>query len=410
MKKSFIYQRLLFQIVKISLLQLSLIIVFTNITMAIPAKGQEMLDSKVSLTLNNVSLEKALSELEKTALIKFSYNSRALKINRIVSVYANNEALSNVLNKLLKPLSIKYVQVSNRIVLRKDDEQNDGFSEEAEQTTKIDKIASADITIKGTVTDENGEKLPGVSITVKGTTRGITTNTNGEYAITVTDDKTVLVFSYVGFEPQEIIVGNRTNLNIALKTDNKALNEVVVVGYGTQKRADLTGAVASVTGASIQNLPVSSVSEALQGRMPGVEVIKSSAAPGSAASIIIRGVSSLQNKAPLYIVDGIRQSGDNFNVQDIESVDVLKDASAASIYGAAAAGGVIIITTKRGAQRNPPGKLQCPLRGQPAKTIPTAQPRRVCTTQTNSRSDIFTGDESNKPTQYQLDGCTLSQW
>jgi hypothetical protein len=175
MKKSFIYQRLLFQIVKISVLHLAIVLVFTSITMATPAKGQEMLDSKVSLTLNNVSLEKALSELEKSAQVKFSYNSRALKLSQRVNVLANNEALSSVLNKLLKPMNIKYVQVSNRIVLRKDDEKNVGFIQETESNTKIDNIASADITIKGTVSDETGEKLPGVSITVKSTTRGVTT-------------------------------------------------------------------------------------------------------------------------------------------------------------------------------------------------------------------------------------------
>lgn len=166
MKNSFIFKRLLLKIVKLSLVQLVLILIFTGITTATPVKGQEMLDTKVTLSLSNVSLENALSELEKSAKVKFSYNSRTLKLGQKVNVTAKNEVLSSVLSKLLKPLNIKYIPISNRIVLRNDEEPKVGFSQEAEQTTKIDKLTSADIIIKGTVADENGEKLPGVSLSL----------------------------------------------------------------------------------------------------------------------------------------------------------------------------------------------------------------------------------------------------
>lgn len=341
MKKSFIYQRLLFQIVKISMLHLVFVLVFTSITTATPAKGQEMLDSKISLTLNNVSLEKALSELEKSAQVKFSYNSRALKLSQRVNVLANNEALSSVLNKLLKPMNIKYVQVSNRIVLRNDDEKNIGSIQEDESNTKINNIASADIIIKGTVTDESGEKLPGVSVTLKGVTRGTATNTNGEYSIAIPDDKAVLVFSFVGYQAQEVLVGNRTNLNIVLKVDNKSLDEVVVVGYGTVKKSDLTGSVSSISKKDLGDRQVSSIAALIQGRAAGVDV--------TAGKIRIRGVTSFNNTDPLVVIDGfIGGNLATINPNDIENIEILKDASSTAIYGSRGANGVVLVKTKAG--------------------------------------------------------------
>lgn len=355
MKKRFIYQRLLFQIVKISVLQLALILVFANITMAISAKGQEMLDSKVTLTLKNVSLENALSELEKTAHIKFSYNSRALNLGQKVSINEKNEVLSNVLNKLLKPLGIKYMQVSNRIVLRKEDEKNVGFLQETEQTIKPDKNINTDIAIKGTVTDENGEKLPGVSVIVKGTTRGTTTDINGEYSLAVPDDKAILVFSFVGHIPQEIVIGNKTILNVLLKVDNKALDEVVVVGYGTQKKKDLTGAVIRIDPKLNETSPNVNMVQNLRGSVAGVRVIDGGR-PGSDGTISIRGTSSISaNNSPLIVLDGVIYTGglSDINSNDIESLDILKDASSASIYGSRATNGVILITTKKGTSSKP---------------------------------------------------------
>jgi TonB-linked SusC/RagA family outer membrane protein len=356
MKKRFIYQRLLFQIVKISVLQLALILVFANITMAIPAKGQEMLDSKVTLTLNYVSLENALSELEKTAHIKFSYNSRALNLGQKVSINEKNEVLSNVLNKLLKPLGIRYMQVSNRIVLRKEDEKNVGFLQETEQTTKLDKNINTDIAIKGVITDENGEKLPGVSITVKGTTRGTTTDINGEYSLAIPDNKAVLVFSFVGYMPQEIVIGNKTILNVLLQVDNKALDEVVVVGYGTAKKKDLTGAVSSVNIEDTRLQPNTNVSQILRGTTAGV-LVTDNGRPGQAGSIRIRGINSISaSTAPLIVLDGIIYAGGNLadiNPNDIETIDILKDASSTAIYGTLATNGVIEITTKKGKSGKP---------------------------------------------------------
>ncbi|RZK31988.1 MAG: SusC/RagA family TonB-linked outer membrane protein, partial [Hymenobacter sp.] len=187
--------------------------------------------------------------------------------------------------------------------------------------------------VTGQVTDEKGEGLPGVNVVLRGSTLGTQTDADGRFTLADIPDNAVLVFSFVGYASQEVPPNGRTTLSVQLLRDTKALSDVVVVGYGTQKRADVTGSVASLSGKEIKTLPVTNVAEALQGRLAGVEVVKGSGAPDAPASILIRGVSSLNNAPPLYIIDGVRQQGDNFNVQDIATIDVLKDASAASIYG-----------------------------------------------------------------------------
>lgn len=209
------------------------------------------------------------------------------------------------------------------------------------------------VTVSGKISDGSGIALPGVSISVKGTSRGTTSDGNGTYTISATNTD-VLVFSMIGFQKQEINVNKQTVINLQLKEEPNSLNDVVVVGYGTQKRKDLTGSVSSVKGDVFKNQPITNATEALQGRIAGVNIVKSSGAPDAQPTIIIRGLSSLNQPNPLYIVDGIRVNDvNNVNVQDIESMDVLKDAAAASIYGAAAAGGVVLITTKKGTTSAP---------------------------------------------------------
>ena len=202
--------------------------------------------------------------------------------------------------------------------------------------------------VTGKVTDERGLPLPGVTVVVKGTTKGTNTGTNGSFSINA-GSKEILVFSMIGYTKQEELVGTRTVINLSLTAEQQSLNEVVVVGYGTQRRRDLTSSVGSVKGEAFKDQPITNPTEALQGRIAGVNVVKSSGAPDATPTIIIRGVASLNQPAPLYIVDGVRvPDGNNINVQDIATIDVLKDASSAAIYGAAAAGGVILITTKKG--------------------------------------------------------------
>lgn len=211
-----------------------------------------------------------------------------------------------------------------------------------------------DKSITGTVTDEKGGVLQGASIKIKGLAGGTSSDASGSFTIAVPSSASILVVSFIGYDPQEIPIKGRTSIAISLQTSKGNLNEVVVVGYGTQRRKDVTGAVSSVKGSAIKDLPLTSVTAAIQGRAAGVEVIDNSGQPGGMTpTIIIRGLSSLHQPPPLYIVDGVRVPGDNINIQDIGSIDILKDASAAAIYGSAAAGGVILITTKKGSGAKP---------------------------------------------------------
>lgn len=208
--------------------------------------------------------------------------------------------------------------------------------------------------ITGVVMDDKGGPLSGASVRVRGSVKGVNTDADGHFTLSIRTGATMLEISYVGYEPQEISLRDGSEVRVGLKPTRSGLDEVVVVGYGVQRRKDVTGSVASVKGNDIKQLPVTDVTAALQGRAAGVEVIQNSGQPGGGTpTIIIRGLSSLHQPAPLYIVDGVRVPGDNINIQDIATVDILKDASAAAIYGSAAAGGVILITTKKGSGAKP---------------------------------------------------------
>jgi len=209
-------------------------------------------------------------------------------------------------------------------------------------------------TVTGHVTDEKGQPLPGVSIVIKSSKSGTVTDVNGKYTLNVNSND-VLEFSMIGFIKQESPVNNQSVINVTLIETPEALNEVVVVGYGTQKRKDVTGSISSVRGDAFKDQPITNPIEALQGRVAGVNVIENSAAPDAVPQIIIRGIASFYQPNPLYIVDGVRQADlNNVNPQDVVSIDIAKDAASAAIYGSAAAGGVILVTTKRGSGEGPP--------------------------------------------------------
>ncbi|MEM9918746.1 MAG: TonB-dependent receptor [Bacteroidota bacterium] len=230
---------------------------------------------------------------------------------------------------------------------------------------KTSSIAEVERTITGTVKDADGESLIGVNVVVKGTTIGTSTDIDGNYSLNVPDDASTLVFSYTGFKEQEVNIGSQTVIDVVLGLDAEVLDEVVVVGYGTQRRVDLTGAVGSVTSEDLGKAAALSADQALRGRLSGVQLANRSGDPGSPISVRIRGVGTTGSNQPLWVVDGVpivqttnitvntaANTESNplvgINPSDIESIDVLKDASAAAIYGARAANGVIIVTTKRG--------------------------------------------------------------
>jgi TonB-linked SusC/RagA family outer membrane protein len=212
-------------------------------------------------------------------------------------------------------------------------------------------------TVSGKITSANGEGIPGVTIVVKGTTNGTTTDVDGKYTISVPNDNSVLVLSSVGFAKQELAVGSRTTVNQGLEAENQALEEVKVIGYGTQRAEAVTGSVASISGDNLREVPVANVGQALQGRLPGVQISQNSSQPGASPQIRIRGTRSLTaSNDPLIVLDGIPFPGSlgDINPNDIQSVDILKDASATAIYGSRGANGVVLVTTKGGKKGQKP--------------------------------------------------------
>ncbi len=212
-------------------------------------------------------------------------------------------------------------------------------------------VAVAARTISGTITDEEDVALPGVNVVVKNSTVGTVTDIDGNYSLTVADDAQTLVFSSVGYLTEEVTIGSQSVINLTLQPDIQSLSEVVVVGYGTQKKSDLTGAISSVEPEDITRISERRLETALQGRAAGVQVTREEGAPGAGSSVAIRGAGSIGNTQPLWVIDGVPQNpGNFFNMNDVESIEILKDASASAIYGARAAHGVILVTTKRGTE------------------------------------------------------------
>jgi TonB-linked SusC/RagA family outer membrane protein len=206
------------------------------------------------------------------------------------------------------------------------------------------------VPVSGRVTGDDGQGVPGATVMVKGTTVGTATDAQGNFTLNAPDGTGTLVISFIGYTTQEVPINNRSTVNVSLVTDTKALEEVVVVGYGTQERADVTGAISSVQGEALERIPTPTIAQALQGQTPGVQVTANSGAPGAGSSIRIRGAGTIGNNNPLYVVDGVQVEGNiNYlNSNDIQSIEILKDASATAIYGSRAANGVVVVTTKKG--------------------------------------------------------------
>lgn len=347
----------LFTLMKITCLPLLITLVSVSLTAARDGMAQDLLNRPISVQFENKDLKTILRRLEKAANVKFTYVPQVIETQQKVSIRATNDPLETVLERLLKPLNISYQVSGNYIVLRK---EPTGSALPAPPIMTIDQL------ITGTVADEKGEPLPGVSVLLKGTQRGTTTNSQGTFQLAVPEKGAVLVFSFVGYQTQEITIGSQTVLSIRLATDDKALSEVVVIGYGAVKKRDLTGAVSSIGTNELKAQPISSFNQALQGRVSGVQVTNASNAPGGGVTIRVRGGNSISaSNDPLYVIDGFpvtnpasaqgASGSSNFpnvlstiNPNDIESIEVLKDASATAIYGSRGANGVVLVTTRRG--------------------------------------------------------------
>ncbi|WP_229600022.1 TonB-dependent receptor [Runella sp. SP2] len=344
---------------KLSLIQCLLAVIFTGVSLANEVNAQEILKQKVSVHVENQGVRQALTVIEKQIKIRFAYRPTALPADRKITLIASNEPLSEVLGKLTRSLRLRYEIIGQQIILTPEKEAAPvPASSGALPREAVVPLARK---IGGVVNDESGTGLPGVSVVVKGTTRGTTTNADGRFDLEVPNDNATLVFSYLGYVTQEVMVGNQVQLTIALKVDAKSLEEVIVVGYGVQRKSDLTGAVGTVKGEALQERPSASLNQALSGRITGVNVSVNSGRPGGRANIRIRGNTSVSvANNPLYVIDGVILNAadlangstpmDYINPNDIASIEVLKDASATAIYGARGANGVILVSTKRGSK------------------------------------------------------------
>lgn len=211
----------------------------------------------------------------------------------------------------------------------------------------------AQVQVSGVVQDAKGESLIGVNVLIKDTRQGTITDVDGKFILSVPSTNEVLEFSYVGFKPLNVSLNGRTSLNITMHEDSEMLDEVVVVGYGTQKKMSVTGSIAQISAEDISKAPSGNISASLAGRLPGLVATQQSGHPGSGATLLIRGKSTTGDSAPMLIVDDVQRSFSSLDPNEIESITILKDATAAAIYGMQGAAGVILVTTKRGRQQKP---------------------------------------------------------
>lgn len=291
-------------------------------------------NAKVSIHMNNVKLDKILNEIENQTDYLFIYNNQ-VDINKITSVKVKNEAVAQVLDRILSGTGINYELEGTHIIL----------TTEAIKDLHAQQQAK---TVTGTVTYVSGEPIIGANIRIKGTTTGTITDIDGNFSIEA-EPQSVIEVSYIGYLTQETVINNQKSIRFLLKEDTKTLDEVVVIGYGVQKKADLTGSVANINTEKLNTQSNANIGQALQGKIAGVDIVSQGGAPGSGTRIMVRGIGTLNNASPLYIVDGMYMNSiDHINPNDIASIDVLKDASSAAIYGSRAANGVIIVTTKEG--------------------------------------------------------------
>ncbi len=300
-------------------------------------------NAKVSLNLNDVTVGQVLNTIESQTDFYFIFNQKLVDINRRVSVSARGEKIDRVLNQIFAGTDIKHMVLDRQIVLSPESLLN---------TRKAAaKLRQQGFIVQGMVTDEKGAPLPGVNIVEKGTSKGTISGNDGKYSISVSSSNATLVFSFVGYTTKEVPVAGKKIINVTLSEQAIGLKEVVAIGYGYQKKSDLTGAVAVVNSDDLTlNGTVSNAAQAMQGKTAGVLVTQNSRAPGGSVSVRVRGSNSISStNEPLYIIDGFpTKDGKNIDPNDIETIQILKDASATAIYGARGANGVVLITTKRG--------------------------------------------------------------
>ena len=324
-KKIWLIMKLNFFLILLTVLQLSANVSAQN--------------TRLDLKMKNATIAQIFDEIERQSEVYFFYNKSQIDENRTISVDYRNKTIDEILKAMVSDLNLTYEIAGKNIIIKAVSPAGNGFQQSG-------------IKVKGAVKNASGESLPGVTVLVKGTTNGTITDADGVYNLTNVPGDATLVFSFVGMKKIEIGVAGKSTIDAVLEDETIGIEEVVAIGYGSVKKSDLTGSVTSVKSDEIKAFASSNVMQSLSGRAPGVQVSQNTGAPGGSVSVRIRGTNSIQgSNEPLYVIDGFPFSGSNPTVlsnSDIESVEILKDASATAIYGSRGANGVVLITTKRG--------------------------------------------------------------
>ena len=298
-----------------------------------------------TIKMKDRPVKDVFKEIESRSEFRFFYNDELLNSSETVSLNAKDQRVEEILEILLSDKSLSYTVLEDNLIV----------------ITPTSAFKQG-ITITGKVTDADNNPLPGVNIVVEGTTTGAVTDLDGNYTISVPGEDATLVFSFVGYLTEQIAVNGQTEINVSLAEDIQSLDEVIVIGYGTQKKSDLTAAIASIDAEDLPRSASMSINNMIQGRVPGVEIVPVNGMPGAGVSIKVRGVSTINNSEPLYVIDGVQirnspGSSSNtlsmINPNDIERIEILKDAASTAIYGAGGANGVVLITTKKGSKGKP---------------------------------------------------------
>jgi TonB-linked SusC/RagA family outer membrane protein len=315
-------------------MKLALAIVFLSI---LQVSANVHSQSTINLDLQDLSLSEVLKTIEQNSSFRFFYSDDLSNMSERIDIKADNRNVIDVLDEIFSQTQLTYKVFDNKLIVIA-----------PEQSFQLQKVT-------GTITDAStNEPLVGVNIVIEGSNVGVTSDINGKYSIEVQDQNVTLVFSYVGFITERIVVAGQSSIDVKLTPEITNLDEVIVIGYGTQKKSDLTGAVASVKMEELKDRSIVNVQQMLQGTVAGVSAISESGLPGGNLKINIRGIGTLHNTDPLYVVDGIQTRDISLiNPNEIESMEVLKDASTSAIYGSSGANGVILITTKKGKEGKP---------------------------------------------------------
>ena len=347
-------QDVFYQIMRITLAQCLFMGILTSLATAGPTNGQGLLDRRISLVAENQAVKSILVEIEDQTSIVFTYRPILIDNGKTFSFVVTEARLADVLSRILSPdVAFAAIETEEEIVL--------GPAMPVASISAGPMVESQlAINVSGQVKDESGATLPGVNVVEKGTANGTTTDIDGRFTLSVPDANSILVFSFIGYKTQEMVVGNHTQISVKLVLDVAVLEEVVVVGYGTQKKESVVGSIAQVGEERLkQSGRVTDLKQSLTGNLPGVTTITSSGEPGgtrtdeSSTQIFIRGQNTWNGGQPLILVDGVERNMENVDVNEVESISVLKDASATAVFGVKGANGVILITTKRGTVGKP---------------------------------------------------------